>query len=264
MSISLLSGTPGSGKSLHAVSDGLEWLKLGRNLITNFPLDWHKRLKKIKGDYQFWKNSDITPVHLIDYAKEHHKKSVKAQTLLIIDEASMMFNARDFGRKDRMEWINFLANHRHFNFEIILIAQNDKMLDKQIRGLIEYDIKHRAFANYNFITLLISKLFGGLFMTVSYWYPCRAKNGVGMFRFSRSKAKCYDTMALFVGEDSSSSVSSNKSKSSKKSSKVVIVNEQATSNNTQQSKDNVTTVLDNSVSYNLDTGVSVISTSTKS
>jgi len=259
MSISLLSGTPGSGKSLHAVSDGLEWLKLGRNLITNFPLDWHKKLKRIKGDYQYWKNSDITPRHLFEYAREHHKKSVKAQTLLIIDEAAMMFNSRDFCRKDRMEWINFLANHRHFNFDIILIAQNDKMLDKQIRGLIEYDIKHRSLSNFNFITLLISKLFGGLFFCVSYWYPVHLCNQKSIIRFNRSKARCYDTMALFIDKPNAPVASS-----AKKSSKVVIIDGQATSNNTQQSKDNVTTVLDNSVSYNLDTGVSVISTSTKS
>lgn len=261
MSISLLSGTPGSGKSLHAVSDGLDWLKLGRNLITNFPLDWHKRLKKIKGDYQFWKNSDITPVHLIDYAKEHHKKSVKAQTLLIIDEASMMFNARDFGRKDRMEWINFLANHRHFNFEIILIAQNDKMLDKQIRGLIEYDIKHRSLSNFNFITLLISKLFGGLFFCVSYWYPIRQCNGKSIIRLNKSKARCYDTMALFIDKPNS------ETKTETHKSKVVKVvkqsDEQTTSNDAQRRENETTTVLDNSVSYNLDTGVSVISTSAK-
>ena len=261
MSISLLSGTPGSGKSLHAVSDGLDWLKLGRNLITNFPLDWHKRLKKIKGDYQFWKNSDITPVHLIHYAKEHHKKSEKAQTLLIIDEASMMFNARDFGRKDRMEWINFLANHRHFNFEIILIAQNDKMLDKQIRGLIEYDIKHRSLSNFNFITLLISKLFGGLFFCVSYWYPIRQCNGKSIIRLNKSKARCYDTMALFIDKPNS------ETKTETHKSKVVKVvkqsDEQTTSNDAQRRENETTTVLDNSVSYNLDTGVSVISTSTK-
>lgn len=256
MAITLMSGTPGSGKSLHAVAEGLDWLKLGRNLITNFPLDWHKKLKKIKGDYQFWKNSEITPKHLIEYAKEHHKPTVRAQTLLIIDEASIMFNARDFGRKDRMEWINFLSNHRHFNFEIILIAQNDKMLDKQIRGLIEYDIKHRALANYNFITLLISKLCGGLFMTVSYWYPCRAKNGVGVFRFNRSKARCYDTMALFIDKPVTAQ--------STKKTKVVIIDEQATSNHTRSEQDNKTTLNLNGIDYNTNTGVSTVASDRKS
>ena len=259
MSITLNSGTPGSGKSLHAVAEGLDWLRCGKNLITNFPLDWHKKLRKIKGDYQFWRNSEITPQHLLEYALEHHKPSVKAQTLLIIDEASIMFNARDFGRKDRMEWINFFANHRHFNFEVILIAQNDKMLDKQIRGLIEYDIKHRALANYNFITLLISKLFGGLFMTVSYWYPCRAKNGVGMFRFSRSKARCYDTMALFIDKPKTFS-----EQSKTKKSKVVKRDEQTASNDTQRTQDETATVLDGNIMYDNNTGVSVINSDSKS
>lgn len=258
MSITLNSGTPGSGKSLHAVAEGLDWLKLGRNLITNFPLDWHKKLRKIKGDYQFWKNSEITPQHLIEYAKEHHKPTVRAQTLLIIDEASIMFNARDFGRKDRMEWINFLANHRHFNFEIILIAQNDKMLDKQIRGLIEYDIKHRALANYNFITLLISKLCGGLFMTVSYWYPCRAKNGVGMFRFNRSKARCYDTMALFIDKPTTTQATKSKSKV------VIMENEQIADNDTQRKQDDKTTLNLDNVNYDVNTGVSTVASDRKS
>lgn len=178
MAITLMSGTPGSGKSLHAVFEALDWLKFGKNVITNFPLAYDKYLKKqIKGDYEYWKNNDITPQNLFAYAKEHHRPGTKPQTLVIVDEASIMFNARDFGRKDRMEWIYFLANHRHLNFDIILIAQNDKMLDKQIRALIEYDVKHRSLSNFNFITLFISKLFGGLFFCVSYWYPIRQCNG---------------------------------------------------------------------------------------
>lgn len=253
MAITLMSGTPGSGKSLHAVFEALDWLKFGKNVITNFPLTYDKYLKKqIKGDYEYWKNSEITPQHLIEYAKEHHKPTVKAQTLLIIDEASIMFNARDFGKKDRMEWINFLANHRHFNFDIILIAQNDKMLDKQIRGLIEYDVKHRSLSNFNFITLLISKLFGGLFFCVSYWYPIRQCNGKSVIRFNRSKARCYDTMALFVDSASSSTTV-------KRKSKVVKKVEQATINNTQRTQDDKTTLNLDNVNYDVNTGVSTVS-----
>ena len=38
MAITLMSGTPGSGKSLHAVFEALDWLKFGKNVITNFHL----------------------------------------------------------------------------------------------------------------------------------------------------------------------------------------------------------------------------------
>ena len=65
MAITLMSGTPGSGKSLHAVFEALDWLKFGKNVITNFPLAYDKYLKKqIKGDYEYWKNNDITPQNL--------------------------------------------------------------------------------------------------------------------------------------------------------------------------------------------------------
>ena len=259
MAITLMSGTPGSGESLHAVFEALDWLKFGKNVITNFPLAYDKYLKKqIKGDYEYWKNNDITPQNLFAYAKEHHRPGTKPQTLVIVDEASIMFNARDFGRKDRMEWIYFLANHRHLNFDIILIAQNDKMLDKQIRALIEYDVKHRSLSNFNFITLFISKLFGGLFFCVSYWYPIRQCNGKSIIRFNRRKASCYDTMALFIDKPVAAQTYTNSK------SKVVKKIEQATSNDTQQKQDDKTTLNLNGIDYDTNTGVSTVASDGKS
>ena len=258
--ITLYSGTPGSYKSYHAVCDILNWLKSNRNVITNFPVDYQRLGIKPSGIYKFCKNTEITPKMLLSFHRENHKLSYKPQTLIVIDEASTFFNPREFGRSDRMEWINFFANHRHINFEVILITQSDKMLDKQIRGLIEYEIKHRALARANLIMWLLSKVFKGLFITVEIWYPCKMRITSNLHRFKKKKADCYDTMALFIDKP-------NEAKEEKvvRSRKVRgWSDEQATSNNTQQSKDNVTTVLDNSVSYNLDTGVSVISTSTKS
>lgn len=263
MSIFLNSGTPGSYKSYHATADIISYLKSGKNVIANFPVDFKKVIKKeIKGEFVYVNTYDLNPRYLINYAEEHHNKSnYKCQTLVVIDEASIIFNSREFNRKDRSEWIKFLANHRHFNYNIILIAQLDTMLDKQIRGLVEYEYKHRALKNYNFITWLISKIFGGLYMTVEMWYPCKMRISSRFCKFHKKIASCYDTMALFIDK---SNVADNAA-SKKSSNKVVIIDDvQASVNDTQQSKDNVTTVLDNSVSYNLDTGVSVISTSTKS
>lgn len=258
--ITLYSGTPGSYKSYHAVCDILNWLKSNRNVITNFSVDYQRLGIKPSGIYKFCKNTEITPKMLLSFHRENHKLSYKPQTLIVIDEASTFFNPREFGRSDRMEWIYFFANHRHFNFEVILITQSDKMLDKQIRGLIEYEIKHRALARANLIMWLLSKVFKGLFITVEIWYPCKMRITSNLHRFKKKKADCYDTMALFIDKPSEA-----KEEKVVRSRKVRgWSDEQVTNNNTQQSKDNVTTVLDNSVSYNLDTGVSVISTSTKS
>lgn len=199
--ISLYSGTPGSYKSYHAVAECIDWLRLGRNLITNFPLNYSGVLKRgIRGDYQFLFDDDITVPFLLDYAREHHHKGVKAQTLVVIDEASLKFNPREFGRKDRLEWINFFANHRHFNYDFILITQNDRMLDRQIRGLIETEYKHRSLKNYKTFGFLLNAVCHGCFMCVEYWYPCKLRCGSQFKLFHKKIANCYDTMALFVGD----------------------------------------------------------------
>lgn len=205
MAISLYSGTPGSYKSYHATADIIQWLGRGKNVIANFPVDakrYYKRRKKLLGKFVFLPNTALTIDYLLQFAKNNHKPGkLKAQTLIVIDEASIMFNSRQFDRKDRMEWVNFFANHRHFNFDVILIAQNDRMIDRQIRGLLEYDIKHRALKNWNLAMAIVSILCKGLFHCVEYWYPCKIKTDTQLKRFNQKIANCYDTMALFNFKD---------------------------------------------------------------
>lgn len=199
MSISLFSGTPGSYKSYHAVCEALSALKHGKNLITNFPINYKKRLKRpVKGLYECVNNLDLTVDYLTNFAAAHHKPSVRAQTLVVIDEASIKFNSRDFQLKDRMGWINFFANHRHFNYDVILITQQDRMLDRQIRGLIETEYKHRAIKNYKFLGFVLNAICRGAFICVEYWYPCKLRNGSQLCKFNYKIAQCYDTMAQFV------------------------------------------------------------------
>lgn len=203
MAISLYSGTPGSYKSYHATAEVLSWLGRGKNVIANFPIDARKyyRHKKKLGKFVFKTNTELTVNYLTYFAQKHHKSGkLNAQTLVVIDEASIMFNPRQFDKSEkenRMRWVNFFANHRHYNYEFILIAQNDRMLDRQIRGLLEYDYKHRALKNWNLTFALISMIFKGLFHCVEYWYPCKLKTSTQLCKFNKRVASCYDTMALF-------------------------------------------------------------------
>ena len=223
LAISLYSGTPGSYKSYHAVYRSILWLKTGGNVISNFPLNYGKVIKKpVKGIYEMIDNTSLTVDYLINFAAEHHKRTVKAQTLVVIDEASIKFNSRDFNVKDRMEWIRFFANHRHFNFEIVLIAQQDRMLDRQIRGLLEYDMKHRALKNWNLAMAIVSLIFRGLFHCVEYWYPCKIKTATHLKRFNKRIADCYDTMALFNFKEENTNIHKSDTDSSSSEAKVLI------------------------------------------
>ena len=229
MSIILYSGTPGSYKSFHAVKTCIQWLRSGGNLITNFPLNYTKKIKyPIRGVYECVNNLDLTVDYLTKFACDHHHQGIKAQTLVVIDEASIKFNSRDFNVHDRMDWINFFANHRHFNFNVILITQQDKMLDKQIRGLIEIEFKHRALKNYKLFGMLLDLIFHGCFMCVEVWYPCKLKTGAMFNVFRKSYAECYDTMGLFVDTKSKMAEARRKLEASQEVETIVQVNDEVT------------------------------------
>ena len=78
---------------------------------------------------------------------DNHKIGKEGQTLVVIDECQIIFNCRDFGRKDRNAWVTFFAQHRKLGFNVILITQSDRMLDRQIRSLVEEEVKHRKLNN---------------------------------------------------------------------------------------------------------------------
>ena len=207
--IFLYSGTPGSYKSYHAVKESIWWLKHGFNVIANFPLDYSHVIKRnIKGRFDFVPTPDLTVDFLIQYAADHHKPGRKPQTLIVIDEAAIKFNAREFNKHDRLDWINFFANHRHFNFDVILVTQSDIMLDKQIRQLIEHEYKHRALSNFMWFGRLLGLVFRGVHLYIDIWYPMQMKDKTQFCLFNKRIADCYDTMGLFVGSKAMDSLQS--------------------------------------------------------
>lgn len=193
----LYSGTPGSGKSLKASQDIYRKLRRGGNVIANFNINLDickgKHSKKVLGDFTFIDNSDLNVNFLLDYAKEHHKENKENQTLIVIDEAQILFNSRSFNAKDRMEWITFFSQHRHLGYNIILITQMDRMLDRQIRGLIETEYKHRKVNNFKMAFLIPFPIF----CQVEYWYPVKEKANVAFFFYSKKFGNLYDTYSMF-------------------------------------------------------------------
>lgn len=200
--ISLYSGTPGSGKSLHAAKDIIRWCKRGKGVICNFPCTMAK-VKKAKSTPVYMDNSELTVKALTEYARKHHKIGKEGQTLVVIDEAQVKFNSRDYSKKDRMEWVVFFTQHRKYGFDFILIAQYDRMIDRQIRSLIENEYKHRKLNNYGFgggmLTLLT--LGRSWFISIEYWYGGnKLKLSEEVFAYRKLYGTIYDTFALFADD----------------------------------------------------------------
>ena len=197
MAIIVYTGTPGSGKSYHAAKDIVRRLKKGGGLITNFPVN-EDYVEKKKTHVEYWDNSEYSAERFVRYALEHHKIGKEGQTLVVIDECQILFNCRDFGRKDRNEWVNLFAQHRKLGFNFILITQSDRFLDKQIRSLIEQEVRHRKLNNYGFGGLLISLTFKTWFIAISYWYGGnKLIIGKEIFAYSKKYENIYDSYKLF-------------------------------------------------------------------
>ncbi|MDO4711181.1 MAG: zonular occludens toxin domain-containing protein [Peptostreptococcaceae bacterium] len=204
--IYLYSGTPGSGKSYHATKD--IYIKLKQNerkkkkfthrVISNYGLD-------VKTDnFILLDNSEITTEYLYDFARKNHMQRVEGQTLLVIDEAQILFNSRDWNsgtkqkekekRDTRMDWIKFFSQHRKFGYNVILIAQNDRMLDRQVRALVEYEIAHMKMNNF-FLVLPFT-----VFLAVTRWYGQKMKLDHEMILYRKKIANLYDSYGFFENE----------------------------------------------------------------
>jgi len=197
--IYIYTGTPGSGKSYHVARDIVSRLKRGGGLICNFDINTDN-IKKVKGIFIYKDNSEMTVEFLYEYAKKNHIVAKENQSLIVIDEAQIIFNCRDFARKDRMKWVTFFSQHRKYGYNIILITQNDRMLDKQIRSLCEYEVKHRKINNYGIAGLLVSLTGLTWFVAVEKWYGMQgqeARLGATFFYYQKKYAKIYDSYKLF-------------------------------------------------------------------
>lgn len=195
--ITFYSGTPGSGKSLHVAQIIYNRLRYGKlPVICSFPVDLDyisKGGKRKIGKFIYLPYEAMTPEYFYKYALANHVKGREHQTVVIIDECQLLFNPREFSRSDRMEWIRFFTQHRHLGYDFILVSQFDMLVDKQIRCLFEYDIKHRKLNNYG-----ITRLFPiPVFVAVTFWYCIKKKVTVDFFIYRRKYSRIYNSYQMF-------------------------------------------------------------------
>ena len=199
--IVLYSGTPGSGKSLDSARTIYNWCRRGAPIICNFPVNADSIRIRRKKDIRFVSNDDLSPDLLVKISREYFdgRPMKEDSILLIIDEAQLLFNARDWSAKGRDRWNWFFTMHRHFGYMIILCAQFDRMLDRQVRCLIEYEYIHRKVKNMGWRGWLLSCLMlspVNLFVKVKVWYPMKEKVGSEFFKASPKYRRLYDTYQM--------------------------------------------------------------------
>ena len=209
MSIHVYTGTPGSGKSLHAASDIRFELtrKYPRPVIANFPLaDTAPLTDEQRSYYTYLPNEDMSADGIQRLADDFWRDGGRAfredYITLVIDECQLLFNSRLWSQSSRMSYLEFLSQSRKYGVKVILIAQATKMIDNQFRMLIEIEHNHRRIGSMGPVGALLSVPFGGRsFLVVRYLYQCNERLGMELFRGSRRDLLMYDSYARFDRQD---------------------------------------------------------------
>lgn len=199
--ISLFSGTPGSGKSLHVAKEIRDRAILGKPTIANFPTNL---IKYKRADFTYCPNDEMTPDFLIRYSQRYFQnhRFKEGAIVVVIDECQLIFNAREWQQTGRAQWLSFFTQHRKYGYNIVLIAQFDRMIDRQIRSLIEYEYIHRKASNYGIGGIIFSLVSGGnLFVAVQMWYPLKARIGSEFFHARKKYWSIYDSYATFGADE---------------------------------------------------------------
>lgn len=195
--IEIYVGAPGSGKSYHALRRGLTKVNARTRNVVVANFDIIKRTKREKENWIFLE--EFEPEDLIKLSFERKFYGIEGFALLIIDEAGVWFNSRDWmvnpGR--RKEWIKFFSQSRKFGYDVVLITQDVRMLDRQIRNCSEYVVKHVKLRNYIWLKWLPLPMF----CYVSFWQGGAFRGTPQVDVFLPWVARRYDSMKLFKVTD---------------------------------------------------------------
>lgn len=217
--INFYNGRPGNGKSLHMAEEIYNHLRNGKNVIANFEINesmvkpnGNKKMgiffyvtnlelqTNIEGYKDYKKSRKIRYSYieaLKNFAIMFHERDLQGnikehQTVIVIDECQEIYNSRDWHSPDRLQWCSFYRHHRKYGYDVYLISQDDKSIDKQIRAILEYEFVHRKVNNFGKLGKVMGFLMGGdLFVYVQKWYGVKGKDNKVAKKFFKGKKKFY-------------------------------------------------------------------------
>jgi len=139
----------GAGKSYYTATRILAHLAEGGSVFasTTFGLLWEKAKDLVEerwgktledGQYQTFPQEDIPRLHEVTPCG-----SDDCPVLVVVDEAHIELNARDWGDKSKRPFFNWLTQSRHQNTDVIFISQAAANMDKQIARLATRVIRMR-------------------------------------------------------------------------------------------------------------------------
>jgi hypothetical protein len=200
--IFIVTGKLGAGKSLLAVQRAIDYALEGRRVATNFHIDFSRIC--IKSTTHLAK----CPVTVLPSIPTYNDLMLLGQGgefedtagALILDECAQFLNSRNWQGPEREKIINWLLHARKRRWDVFLIIQHERMLDKQIRdALAEYvvTIKRTDRMSVPFLPIKLPRMHVGV---VRYGLDGNAPVADRWFTRGTLPMQCYDTTQIFEDE----------------------------------------------------------------
>ncbi|WP_321531746.1 zonular occludens toxin domain-containing protein [uncultured Desulfuromonas sp.] len=138
-------GVPGSGKTYDAIRKIIDALRAGRNVYTNIDgVDLPDCREYISGFLDVSRDLLQTRlVHLTDDQVRCFWEHVPEGSLIVVDEAQLYFNSRDFQKDENRKFGDWASTHRHHGYDLILVTQRAARIDTSVRSLAEFRYRYR-------------------------------------------------------------------------------------------------------------------------
>lgn len=206
MTVEIYTGTPGSGKSCHAAREiryNLNSMN-PRPVIANFELAPNAPVKR-RDLFHYVPNSVLTVEDLQNFAvgfwESKGGRLIEDYIDVYLDEAQILWNARNWSNKDRLGWLQFLSQSRKYGYRIVFISQSAQMIDNQFRMLIEVEVNHRRVSQFGIVGWLMALPFRGrLIMAVKSMFQIKERIGSQWFLASKKDWQMYDSYKRFEPE----------------------------------------------------------------
>jgi zona occludens toxin (predicted ATPase) len=160
--IELYEGRLGGGKTYSAAVRMVDQVRRGGIICTNVEIVWPVFKSYIESKFGVIPEDDQY-ISLCDeqvglFHRHTPSGTAELPVLVVIDEAHLTFNARDFAQTDKLyrETLTFLTQSRKVNTDVIFIAQSVLNMDKQFMRLVQFIWRFRDLAKWKIPGLGIS------------------------------------------------------------------------------------------------------------
>lgn len=216
MSITILTGAPGHGKSYTSVQMIDDFVHKGKFVVTNVALrhDFAEQMAKRHTALGFIRKKAVqdkaelyaSRIHacedLTEIMRVRFMGKKEGRGKIVIEEAHRHMNVRagrGVEKDERKVIVEYASGHRHYGGDMILITQAIGNLDLQVKNLFEYHAEVRNLRKLPILGLLVRLLMPGgqLFIRKTVWNDkARTRAGIAVYGLSKRLANLYDTHSL--------------------------------------------------------------------